>query len=353
MGRSGGSRRLCGLALAGAVLVTGAPPAASAIPARTDAPAAHEPGPPGLPPDVEALFARQRASGSNGMFVQLVTKPHKGYQWLVVAYKPRPSSKTFLTIRFARSRASGTQGQVSDFSWTLPRRALRMDADLRPASLVTGKSMGNNGSIAMKLSKPGRYVRFPAEDQCSGAISFRISRFSGRFRFNARDRYFKRIEFRGAQAFLYREHDYECHGEPPPPRCSQYLELTATDAEAGVAIGAFKTPEGKVDQTVVVARKSGAADAVHTISVMIAVPESFEASEDLTRASVDGDAAGPWLSGDLSYVGSPGAEATDEACGPYLTSSGLATGDYTAHFDSIGPVTPATTGLPATLRREL
>lgn len=353
MGRSGRSRRLCGIALAGAVLVTAAPPAVSAIPARNDPPAAHHPGPPALPPEVEALFARQRRSGSNAMFAQLVTKPHKGYQWLVVAFKPRPSSKTFLTILFARTRASGTQTQSSEFRWTLPRGALRMASDLRPASLVTGKSMGDNGSIAMKLSKPGRYVRFRAQDDCSGSISFRISRFSGRFRFNARDRYFKRIDFRGAEAFLYREHDYRCSGEPPPPSCPQYLSLTATDAEAGVAIGAFKTPEGKVDQTVVVARKSGAADAVHTISVTIAVPEAFDASEDMTRASLDGDAAGPWLSGDLSYLGAPGAEATDERCGLYQSSSGLATGDYTAHFDSIGPVTPATAGMPAMLRREL
>jgi hypothetical protein len=348
-----GSRRICGLALAGVVLVTGAPPAVSAIPERSDAPRAHELRPPALPPDVEALFARQRQSGSNAMFAQLVTKPHKGYQWMVVAFKPSPSSKTLLAIRFARTRARGTQMQSSEFRWTLPRGALKMDADLRPASLVTRKSMGNNGSIAMKLAKAGRYVRFPAEEPCRGSISFRISRFKGRFRFNARDRYFKRIDFRGGEAFLYREHGYECPVEPAPPACPQDLSLSATDAEAGVAIGAFKTPEGKVDQTVVVARKSGKADSLHMISVMIAVPEAFEASEDMTTASLDGDAAGPWLSGDLSYVGAPGAEATDEECGLYRTSSGLATGDYTAHFDSIGPVTPATTGLPATLRREL
>lgn len=214
--------------------------------------------------------------------------------------------------------------------------------------------MGSNGSISMRLSKRGRYARVPAGDGCTGAISFRIARFAGRFRFHARDEYFKRISFDEAQVFLYREHDYSCpEEEPSPPGCPRFLSLTGTDAEAGVALGAFKTAEGRVDQTVVFAGKSGKADAVHTISVTIAVPESFEASEDLTTASLDGDAAAPWLSGDLSYVGAPAAEQPDEECGPYRSSSGVVTGDYTARFDSIGPVTPATTGMSATLRSDI
>lgn len=45
------------------------------------------------------------------------------------------------------------------------------------------------------------------------------------------------------------------------------------------------------------------------------------------------------------------AQATDD-CGAYRSTTGLATGDYTARFDSTGPVTPASTGLSATLRRE-
>lgn len=338
------------LILLACVASFGAAPSAASD--RAPAPAAL----PELPPEVEALAARERAAGSNLMLAQIMTRPYKGYRWSVVAYKANPSARTFLGIAFARSAAQQTQLQISQFSWALPSRALRMDANLRPASLMTRDGMGTNGSISMKLSEPGKFARVPAPDDCSGSISVRVARFDGPFRFHARDRYFKRIRFGGARVVLYREHDLRCEGDaqPGPPSCPEHLSLDGTDADAGVAVGASKTVEGKVDQVVVVTGKSGDADALHVISVTVAVPEAFEASEDMTSAHVDGDAAGPWLSGDLSYVAPPpGTADTSEECGPYRSSSGLATGDYTAHFDSLGPVAPASTGLAATLRREI
>lgn len=317
-----------------------APVAASSVPERAGA--------------VEELLAAQGGGGSNQTFVQITAPAVKGYQLSVVAYKETPRSKTRLTIGFFRSRAQRTQVQSSEFIWELPRGALRVANDLRPASLDTRKGMGDNGSIDMRLTRSEAYGRYPAEDGCRGSVSLRIGRFGGRFRFNARDEYFKRISMQGAQALVYREHDYRCPtGEPPPPACPRDLSLNALDEENGVAVGAFKTPEGRVDQTVAVVRALDTGQARHTISVTLAVPEAFEAADDLTSASLDGDAGEPWLSGDLSYVGPPGTEGEDEACGPYRSSAGLATGDYTAHFDSIGDVTPATTGMSATLRREI
>jgi hypothetical protein len=303
---------------------------------------------------VETLAAQQRTRGSNLMFAQLLTGRYKGYEWSVTAYKGNPSARTFLTIHFRQTAASGTQQRDSSFSWTLPRRALRMDADLRPASLVTRRAMGSNGRISMELTRPGRYFRARAPEGCRGSISYRVGTFSGRFAVHLRDRYFQKIRLRRAEVFLYREHDLRCEPSPePPPFCPDHLSLAASDEEAGVAIGAFRTEEGKVDQRVVVAGTSGDADARHSIHVTLALPEAFEASDDLTSASVDGDPAGPWLSGDLSYIAPPPpAEGDDEDCGPYRSSSGIVTGDFTAHFDPIGPITPASTGLPATLRRE-
>ena len=321
-----------------AVLVAAAPAAASDVPSR-----------------LESLLSRQSGRASNAMFAQIVPPKVRGYYWTVEAYKASPSSKTLLTFRFARTAARGTQSQTSRFMWTLPRGALRMDRDLKPASLVTGKSMGSSGSISMSLTDTQHHARFPAEEGCTGRFSVRIGRFGGRLRFNAHDQHFKRISLQGAQVILFRAHDYRCRdeAEPPPPHCPNDLSFNAVDAEAGVAVGAFKTPEGKVDQTIVVTGESGTAETLHTISVTVAVPESFEASEDLTSASIDGDAAGPWLSGDLDYVAPPASEGVDESCGAYRSSSGLATGDYTVHFDSVGPVTPASTGVTATLRREI
>jgi hypothetical protein len=298
---------------------------------------------------------RQRRTGSNLMFAQITQKRHKGYGWTATAFKAGPSADTVLTVQFGRVQAQKTQAQISAFTWTLPARALQMDpADLKPASLDTRNGMGSNGRISMKLSDPGVYGRFPNQTGCSGSISVRVGSVSGRFRLHARDLYFKRLELNRAKIVMYRERDFRCDqsGEPPPPECVPYLQFDALDEEAAVAVGAFKSVQGRVDQIVSVARKSGDADAVHTISVTIAAPESFEASEDLTTAAIDGDAAGPWLSGDLNYVAPPATEAVDESCGPYQSSSGIATGDFTAHFDSIGPVTPASTGMAATLRRE-
>lgn len=303
--------------------------------------------------EVRTLVGAQ-GDGSNETFVQLAPPAVKGYHWGVVAYQAGPRSETLVMIHFDRSRARGTQFQSSEFSWTLPRRALKTDADLKPATLDTARGMGDNGGIRMRLTASEQYGRFPAEDACTGAISVRIGRFGGRFRFNARDEHFKRISMRGVQVFMYREHDYRCRGVvAPPPSCPQNLSLGASDADGTVAMAAFKTPEGKVDQTIVVRRELDTGSALHRISAVLAVPEAFEASDDLTSASIDGDPATPWLSGDLDYLGSPGAEGVDEECGPYEESSGIVTGDYTAHFDSIGDVTPATTGMTATLRREL
>ncbi|HYO61337.1 MAG TPA: hypothetical protein VEU29_05510, partial [Actinomycetota bacterium] len=222
MGGSSGGSKSWGVVVAAALIVAASPPAATAPEPAASAASVRFPIP--LPAPVEALAARERASGSNLMFAQIVAAPHKGYHWSAVAYKARPSAGTFLALTFARTRAQGTQTQSSVFSWDLPRGALRMASDLRPASLATGKAMGSNGSISMKLSKRGRYARVPAGDGCTGTISVRIARFAGRFRFHARDEYFKRISFREAQVFLYREHDYSCPGEPPPPPgCPRFL----------------------------------------------------------------------------------------------------------------------------------
>jgi hypothetical protein len=309
-----------------------------------------------LPREIELRAERQRARGSNIMFAHLVTRPYKGYQWAVTAYKGNPSAKTFLMIQFAQSAASGTQHRQSTFSWTLPQGALRMDRDLKPAALVTRGAMGSNGGIAMKLDRAGRYIRANAPEGCSGSISYRVARFSGRFAINLRDQYFEKIRLRRARVLLYREHDVRCAPSSSPSRpvfCPDDLSLSVVDQESGVAVGVFRTEEGKVDQRVVVAGESGDADATHSIFVTLALPEAFEASDDLTSASVDADVAGPWLSGDLSYIAPPPpAAGVDEDCGPYRYSSGVVTGDFTAHFDPIGPVTPAATGLPATLRRE-
>jgi hypothetical protein len=345
-------RRSWGIALACLALAGGT---ASASP--PDAPRPRALGLPELPPRLEAAAARQRAAGgSNLMFAHLPMGGYKGYRWSVVAYKARPSAPTALTIGFGRSAAQDTQFQSSEFSWTLGRRALRMDRDLRPASLRTRDGMGSNGAISMELAGRGQYLRVPAGDGCTGAISVRTASFSGRFRFNARDLYFRKIELSRAPVILYREHDLRCQddGQPPPPSsyCPPELFLEAVDEESGLGIGAFRTAQGRVDQHVVVERRAGDADSVHSISVELAVPEAFQGSEDVSSATVDGDAGGPWLSGDLSYVAPPATDETNEDCGPYRQSNGIVTGDYTAHFDSIGPVTPSA-GMAATLRRDL
>ncbi|MDQ3982094.1 MAG: hypothetical protein M3271_05375 [Actinomycetota bacterium] len=341
---------LVGAIAFGAALPAPAAPAA----ARREHPSAPQRIVETLPAEVEVLAAQERTRRSNIMFAQLVTDPYKGYEWAVTAFKASPSAKTLLAVHFAQSAASDTQHRQSSFSWTLPAGALRMDRDLKPASLVTKRGMGNNGSISMELDRAGRYLRGNAPQGCSGSISYRLARFSGRLAINLRDQYFKKIGLRRARVLLYREHDVRCSPSSSPSAfCPDHLSLEVVDEESGVVVGAFRTEEGKVDQVVVATGKSGDADARHTISVTLAMPEAFEASDDLTTASVDGDPAAPWLSGDLNYIAPPPpTEGVDEDCGPYQSTSGVVTGDFTAYFDPIGPVTPASTGLPATLRRE-
>lgn len=301
---------------------------------------------------VERL-AFQEAGTANAMFAHIqVGAPHKGYAWSALAYKGSPSARTRLGLAFARTAAEDTQRQSSEFSWTLARGALRMGQRLKPASLRTGKGMGSNGSISMELGGPGQYLRTELEG-CSGWVEYRVAKLRGRLRVHLRDLYFRRLTADRAQVFLYRAHDLRCAEEPPPPPCPDHLWLSVLDEESGLALGIFRTEEGRVDQRIVVTGTSGDAEAAHRISVQVAVPEAFEASEDLTSATVDGDVAGPWLSGDLRYLAPPPpADATDEQCGSYQSTSGVVSGDYTAHFDSIGDVTPASTGMNATLRRQ-
>lgn len=332
-------------ALVAVALGAGAVPAPSSASIPADAPP--------LPPVVRRLVAQTQSGPSNLMQAELLRPPYKGYESRVSVFKRSPAARTSLIIAFSRSEVEGTHSQTSSFRWTLPKGALRMDDDLKPASIRTGKAMGVNGRIALKLVGSRQYVRGTPEG-CTGTIAYRLATLQGSFKFDARDEHFKVMRFARTHVVLYRAHDLRCN-QPPPPTgssCPPDMSLTALDPETGVAVGAFRTAEGKVDQTVVVSGTSGRAKTAHRISVTVAVPEAFEASDDLTSASVDGDVAGPWLSGDLSYIAPPPAVPVEDAdCGPYESTSGLATGDYTARFDSIGPVTPASTGMAATLRR--
>ncbi|MFN2588975.1 MAG: hypothetical protein ABR613_12780 [Actinomycetota bacterium] len=339
-------------------IVVGVAALAAAL-APSPAPASvHDTDPPAaqrvrLPRSAEVFLQQQQFDTADLMFAQLVRPRYKGYAWSVTAFKQNPSARTNLSISFARSAAEETQIQTSAFGWTLPKGALRMDRDLKPASLATGKSMGTNGRIAMRLAGSGRFARARNPAGCTGSISFRVGWFRGTFRFHARDRYFRRISFQRTRVVLYRAENLRCGGEPASTWCPDHLWLAAVEPESGVAVEAFKTEEGKVDQRVVVAGSSGDARTTHHISVETAVPDAFVASDDLTSASVDGDVAGPWLSGDLSYLAPPPpAPGEDPDCGLHRVTSGVVTGDYTAHFDSIGPVAPASTGITATLRRE-
>ncbi|MDQ4125670.1 MAG: hypothetical protein M3134_08735 [Actinomycetota bacterium] len=306
---------------------------------------------PAAPTLDEAVARAQTGGDTNEMFVQFAPPQTKRYGWSVLAYKRSPRSRTVLAITFGRTRARGTQTQSSEFRWELPRGAMATARDLKPASVDTRRGMGNNGFIDMRLTHTEGYLRAPAEQGCTGAVSIRFGRFGGRFRFNARDQYFKRIAMRGVPGIVYREHDYRCVDETPPPACFYDLELEAFDEESGVLVAASKTTEGRVDQRFVAVRPLDTGTATHSIFVTLAVPEAFEASDDLTSASVDGDLAEPWLTGDLSYVGPPGSETEGDECGPQQASSGLVTGDYAAHFDSIGDVTLPATGMGATLQR--
>lgn len=301
------------------------------------------------PPEVVAASAQ---GGGNAMFVTFEGGRHRGYRWALIAYKPRPQARTLLAIRFARSAGRQTQHQVSDFGWKLGPRALRTGPQLRRSALETGTGMGSNGRVSMELAPRSEYLRGTPQG-CTGSIEYRVGRFRGKLRVHARDLFFKRISLDEATAVVYREHDLSCPGTTPPPSCPPHLLLAAEDPEAGVAIVVSRTEEGRVGQQVVVTRRSGDADGVHRIAVEIALPDAFVASDDLTSASVDGDVAGPWLSGDLSYLAPPPAvQATDETCGAYESTTGVVTGDFTAHFDSIGDVTPAATGMQATLQRD-
>ena len=303
-----------------------------------------------LPPQVTAAAAQGAAS--NVAFASLAGGRHRGYRWVLQAYKASPSARTQVTVHFSRSAAKGTQRQTSEFGWRLPAGALSMGRKLKPSTLTTRAGMGNNGRISMRLASPTQYFEATPEG-CTGAIEYRVGNFAGKLRVHARDLFFRRIALDRAQVLLYRERDLRCPGMTPVAPCPDDLSLNAADPEQGVAIGVFKTDEGRVDLQVAVAGQSGDADSLHRISVQVAVPEAFEASDDLTTASVDGDVAAPWLSGDLSYLAPPPAtEAIDESCGPYRATSGVVTGDFTAHFDSIGDLTPAMTGMDATLRRE-
>jgi hypothetical protein len=315
---------------------------------------ADSPAGPLLPQAVAALLqeAAQQPDTENLMLAQFSPRRHKGYAASILAFKEKPSARTRLTVSFNRSTLEGTQTQSSTFGWTLPKRALRMGRDLNPSSLRTGRAMGGNGRISMKLSGRSRFVRLRNPGDCTGSISYRAGRFDGTFRLDARDEHFGKMRFARTRVGLYRADDLRCPPEPGAPPCPSGLSLSAVDAESGVAVGAFRTPEGRVDQSVVVVGSSGRAKTTHLISVTIAAPDAFEASDDLTTASIDGDAAAPLLTGDLDYIAPPPAAEAEDDCGTYRSTAGLATGDYTAHFDSIGSISPASPGLEATLRRE-
>ena len=308
---------------------------------------------PGFPPAVIDLLAEQDGSSSNVMLVQAALPPQKGYARTLLVLKEGSKKKTQMAIQMSKTRTQGTQVQTHSFSWTLPSGALQMAPDLKPTSIDTRKSMGASGRVTMRLTSPTRLVRGTAPE-CSGNVSFRRGLLVGGLRFDARDDFFGRTELGRLEAVVMKANDFRCADDEvvTPPDCPEHLLLGAYNQESGLSIAVSKSSDGAVVQTVEALGSSGTASTVHAVQIELADPESFIVADDLTTASVDADAAAsPWLSGDLEYVGTPATADEDPDCGPYDSSSGVVTGDFTAHFDSFGDAAPPTTGLSATLRR--
>lgn len=225
-----------------------------------------------------------------------------------------------LDVRFTKADGGVKQTHTYTFG-----RHVRLTApkDLRSGRLTA--SLDGLGRIELRFRRSGAIHTTRRLPTCLGPKPRRrLGRLTGTFRFRVDTTFFGTVAARRFKGSLTRiPSGTRCTGASPFENPPAALTLFAGDQQFTM-LEVVRLDDGRSRQAFSVT--GNRPEAVHTITA-IGPAGSFTGDQD--AATVTG--AAPAFTGSLSYT------ATSHLFGTVPSTEGTATGDLTAHFDSIGP----------------
>jgi hypothetical protein len=258
----------------------------------------------------------------------------KNYKMTVSGYDGKSSDSVSVIF----SRKSGTAMQMHSYSFS-SGVTVKVAGNLGTASIKG--SLGRFGAVNLKLSGVGGLRSYAPPAGCTGTRSKgRAGTLKGSLRLVADSTYVRTVTARSLKAQTFKSGAIECGGTSNP-RDTAGVTLSSTTTDDGLlSVSAQKLASGGTSQTVMRmedSTKTAPASIMHLISVP---GGSLDVAPDLTSASLKGASA--FLTGTASFT-------AEDAFG--TTAMGKLGGDYTARFDSIGPIAIGAAGPDATLIR--
>jgi hypothetical protein len=248
---------------------------------------------------------------------------------------PQRRPTALLTIEL--SRTLGIATQQHDYTFKLP--ALDCSTTLSFCNPVrTRHLMGAYGQLALRFVPQGPRIARPVDfPSCTGQKGVRRGALVGRMWFKphnpALPGYRGKLRLR---ALATSETIYSCKPFTPHPTCHE-TGLTGwnTPTTAWVSFGEGSVRTGDVDFSA--KAKTGWAVVAHNLVYNLLPSNVMTVAPDLSTATVDGTPL-PFLTGSLKFVSDGKPPLTQaSSCGTGTYTTGLVSGDLTAHFDGLAP----------------
>jgi hypothetical protein len=285
------------------------------------------------------LSRRSLARASNGPISELdasFRRMSKHYR-LSLSLDGNPQRRPTALLTIELSRTLGIATQQHDYTFKLP--ALDCSTTLSFCNPVrTRHLMGAYGQLALRFVPQGPRIARPVDfPSCTGQKGVRRGALVGWMWFKphnpALPGYRGKLRLR---ALATSETIYSCKPFTPHPTCHE-TGLTGwnTPTTAWVSFGEGSVRTGDVDFSA--KAKTGWAVVAHNLVYNLLPSNVMTVAPDLSTATVDGTPL-PFLTGSLKFVSDGKPPLTQaSSCGTGTYTSGLVSGDLTAHFDGLAP----------------
>jgi len=268
----------------------------------------------------------------------------KNYR-LSLSLDSNPQRRPSVLLTVELSKRIGVTTQLHDYTFKLP--AFDCSTTLSFCTPVrTRHLMGVFGQLALRFVPQGPRIARPVDfPSCTGEKGVRRGALVGTMWFKPHNPALP--GYRGnlrLRALVTSETIYSCKPySPPQPTCHEtglFASSTSTTARMSAWADFTQSSDGSARPGVVHfggMTKTGWAVVDHTLVYDPLPPNVLTVAPDLSTATVDGTSL-PFLNGSLKFVsdGEPPLTETS-SCGTATQTSGLVSGDLTAHFDGLAP----------------
>lgn len=261
-----------------------------------------------------ALLAMPAAALADGGTVIAGPIKAKGYSLSLTATDASDS------LAVTATRTAGGSQQMHSWSFTGAK------VSIKGAKATIKGSLGRFGKLNAKVSTSRKAKgRVPAG--CTGtAGSARKGKLTGKSKLVLDSTFFRTVKLKSVKAQIVKSGKLDCSGGGGTGHPKGLMLMSSLDGPAGQLMVTVTKSGGSVTQTVMrtdAAATTAPATVFHLISARTGA-SGLAAAADLSTASAP--AAGPFLSGTLSFAG--------QAMG--TMASGAISGNFAAKFDSIG-----------------